>query len=171
MEDTPSAQTWHPRVRFCGRLARLVCVCVCQHARELHHHKAVPCCGSVAEIRTAQPVQMETEGFWWGQGVPVRYRDRKVCFCGNIFVKKGNFAELWVILSGFAHSFLSVFARICAGGHFCFYYFSVPLCKRFCPLRICDVELREAKHCPAQCCHLEVADESPLGASEITVWK
>lgn len=37
--------------------------------------------------------------------MPVRYRDRKVCFCGNIFVKKGNFAELWVILSGFAHSF------------------------------------------------------------------
>lgn len=48
---------------------------------------------------------------------------------------------------------------------------AVPLCKRFCPLRICDVELTEDMKCPAQCCHLAVADESPLGAFEITVRK
>lgn len=78
--------------------------------------------------------------------------------------------ELWVILCVCERICALVFVRMCAGGRFCF-YFSVSLCKRFCPLGICDVELREAKNWPAQCCHLAVVDESPLGVCEITVRK
>lgn len=127
VEDTPSAQTWHPHVRFCGRLAQRVCVCVPES------YITIRPCHAVAQWR-----RYGRRGLYrWRQKVSgeVRYRERKR--------DKSVFVLLWpvykeeVILwnSEWFSVYVSGFARLCLC--VCVRE-AVPLCKRFCPLRICE---------------------------------